>query len=153
MRSVFHRQFKRGLSASAAALFPATKPGIPDFKSTDLIARTEAYLDELPPTQRRLLMWLFVVVELLGGILGGKLRRFSRLPRKERTGLVRRWRRSTILPIRVLGDSVKAVLTMGYVSHPSTVEHIGMFSACDHPHDGLSIEYRPKAISNPGQPQ
>jgi hypothetical protein len=120
----FDRIMLAGLSATAEGLFPENDLGAPDWKSTDLTARTLSYLNELPPPQRRLLWVLFFAVELLAPFLAPGFSRFSSLPPRRRAQVVRRWRRSPYFLLRVLGDALKASTTMMYMSHPSVLEHI-----------------------------
>src|SRR5688500_622461 len=121
-----------GIHAAAEALFPRNELGAPDFEDTALVIRTLEYLALLPAPQRRLIELLFIFVELVLPLSGGRMRRFSRLPVPVRLDLVRRCRASKIYPLRLIGDSIKAVLTVMYMSHPQVLRHIGMFSACAH---------------------
>jgi hypothetical protein len=133
------------MAGAAEALFPLNEFGAPDFHSTDLVARTQTYLGELPGKERRLLYLLFLFVELFAALV--TLRRFSRLPVERRVQLVRTWRASQFFPLRVIGDSVKAVLTMIYMSHADVLRHIGMYAACGHHEmDPLKVEVRPSAL-------
>lgn len=131
---------RRGLTAACEALFPENDFGAPDYRTTDLVRRTLEYLDILPAAQRRLLLTLFVVVELGSVVLVRGFTRFSRLSPERRVRVVRRWRRSRFLPFRVLGDAVKAVTTLIYVSHPAALEYAGAYAGCDHPLDSFPLK-------------
>ncbi len=135
----FSRRMLDGLTATAEALFPENDFGAPDHLSTDLVARTLDYLDELPPPQRRLLWMLFFAVELLTPFLLLVPRRFSRLAPSERARAVQGWRRSGYFVLRVLGDALKASTTMMYMSHPSVVAHIEAVKSCERPGDPLTF--------------
>ena len=119
-----------GLQAVAEALFPANDYGAPDFAATDLVPRTLGYLEELPLRQRRLLLLLFAAVELASPFLIPGFRRFSRLPVERRERAVRAWRGSSFLPVRILGDALKATTTLLYMSHPVALAYIGARPAC-----------------------
>lgn len=114
-----------GLSSIAEAMFPANDVGAPDYVETDVVKRTLAYLDELPPKQARLILLLFIVVELAAPILCLSFRRFSRMQVERRTESIRKWRASKVLLLRLLGDAVKAQMTMMYMSHPRVTAFIG----------------------------
>lgn len=142
-QSFWMRTAIAGIAATSEATFPETELGAPDWKTTEMVPRTLEYLDELPPPQRRLLLLLFVVVELFGGLLLGRLRRFSRLPYRRRTQAVASWRRSRLLGLRVLGDSLKATTTMMYMSHPAAMQWVGEYRVCERPLDRVKLEVRP----------
>lgn len=135
-----------GLKAAAEALFPENTIGAPDFRETKLFERSIEYFGVLPPKQRRLMFLLFVFVEIGVPSLSFRPRRFSKLSKERRLHLVRALRASRLYPFRLLGDAVKGVLTMMYMSHPRVIEHIGMFSACEHPKDALAYEVRSDAL-------
>ena len=138
-----------GIAASSEAVFPENDLGAPDWKSTEMVARTLEYLDELPPRPRRLLVPLFVFVELAAAVLLLRFTRFSRLPVVRRTRAIRAWRRSPLLVVRVLGDSLKATTTMMFMSHPLVIEHLGEYRANERPLDRVKITARPEALSSP----
>ena len=140
----------RGIVGAGEAMFPENDYLAPDWRSTELVSRTFGYLDELPPAQRRLLLALFVVTELLGGWLAARPRRFSKLSVASREQAIRGWRASRHALLRMLGDSLKAVLTMPYASHPSVLVHLGEYRSCAHPGDGLPIPHVPDALVRQG---
>lgn len=135
-----------GIRAVSEAAFPPNEIGAPDYQSTSMVDRTLEYIDELPPEQRRLLLALFIFVELAAVVLIFGFRRFSKIRRERRTEVIRRWRRSRLLPFRLLGDALKASTTMIYMSHPTVIEYIGEYRSCDNPTDPLQIERRPGAL-------
>jgi hypothetical protein len=116
---------RAGLEASAEALFPLNDLGAPDYRTTDLVERMLDYFRLLPQKQRRLLLALFALVELSPLLLFAGVRRFSRLSVERREALVRRWRASNLLVLRLLGDAVKASTTMMYMSHPAALGYVG----------------------------
>jgi hypothetical protein len=141
-RGFIGRSAEAGLRASAEALFPENDYGAPDFRATDLVGRTIEYLDALPAEQRRLIVLLFAFVELGALFLVFGFRRFSRIPVARREAIVRAWRRSRLLPLRLLGDALKATTTMIYMSHPAALAYVGVYSACERPGDALRVEVR-----------
>jgi hypothetical protein len=138
----WHKRLTAGIAAASEATFPENDLGAPDWKSTEMVRRTFEYLDELPPPQQRLVKALFLFVELAAIVLAGRFRRFSKLPVKTRTGVIRRWRASRWLAFRVLGDAVKATTTMIYMSHPSVIRYIEEYRCCARPLDPLEIPLR-----------
>ena len=118
LEGFFMRRAVDAIEASSEALFPANAIGAPDYQATDMVRRTVEYLTLLPRPQRRLLLMLFIVVEFGTPVLTLGFRRFSRLPVERRELVVRNWRRSRFLSLRLLGDALKATMTMLYMSHP-----------------------------------
>jgi hypothetical protein len=142
----FERSMLSGLSGTAEALFPENDYGAPDHRTTDLVPRTLEYLAELPVSQRRLLTTLFVLVELAAPFLIVGFRRFSRLSSDRRVNSVRAWRRSRVLPLRLLGDALKATMTLVYMSHPLALAYVGAFAASPRPLDRLQVPVRADAL-------
>lgn len=139
-----------GLRATVEALYPANDYGAPDFRDADMVDRTFEYWRALPVRQRRLLMALFALVELAAPLLIPGLRRFSRIPIDRRERAVRDFRRSRFLPLRLLGDALKAATTVIYMSHPSVLKYIGMYSACERPMDPMPVTVRRDALARTG---
>jgi hypothetical protein len=129
-RILFHYA-EAGLSATVEALFPVNMEGAPDYRATELVVRMLDYLRLLPARQRRLLLLLFAFVELAAPFLTPGFSRFSRLPVQAREEAVRRFRRSEVMPIRLLGDALKASTTMMYMSHPAALAYVGVSSGCN----------------------
>jgi hypothetical protein len=136
----------RGIEASAEALFPANGLGAPDWRAARVTERLLDHLDELPPRPRRLLLLLFVFVELAAPLLVPALGRFSRLGPERRARAIRRWRASRLYWLRLVGDGLKMTLTMMYLSHPAVARHIGEYKTCEHPADPHPMEIRPGAL-------
>jgi hypothetical protein len=146
----FLSRARDGIAATAEALFPANDYGAPDYRATELVPRMLAYLDDLPAKQRRMILALYVLVELLAPVLVLCTCRFSKLPVARREAAVRDFRRSRLLPLRLIGDALKATTTIIYMSHPSALAHIGMYSACEHPDDPLTVAVRRGALPGEG---
>ena len=130
LERLLHHYAEAGLSATAEALFPANRLGAPDYRTTELVARMLSYLRLLPARQRRLLLSLFALVELAAPLLLAGFGRFSRLPVERRERAVRRWRSSSVLPLRLVGDALKATTTMMYMSHPAALAYVGSHRGC-----------------------
>jgi hypothetical protein len=123
----------RGIAAAAEAMFPPNELGAPDWRQAEMVPRMLRYLDELPPRQRRLLLALFVLVELGAPLLVPGLRRFSGLAPERRLQAIARWRTSRLEPLRLVGDGLKMTLTMLYLAHPAVRRHIGEIGPCEAP--------------------
>lgn len=145
----WHRRLLDGITALSEATFPVNDIGAPDWKSTDMVRRTLEYISELPPGQRRLISTLYVFVELGALLLVFGLRRFSKIPAARRTEIIRGWRRSDWALLRMLGDSIKAVTTMVYMSHPSVMKHVAEYRACPRPLDPVVIDTHPDVFERP----
>jgi hypothetical protein len=140
------RHAKAGLSATAEALFPVNDLGAPDYRTTDIVERTLSYLSLLPARQRTLLVCLFAFVELGAPLLLLRPGRFSRLPVARREQAIRSFRASSLLPVRVVGDALKACMTMMYMSHPAALAHVGAYAASPRPLDRLQVPVRADAL-------
>ena len=130
------------IAAVAEALFPPNDLGLPDWRETELVPRTCSYISNLPRPARGLLVLLFVVVEWAAPVLAPGLRRFSKRSRSRRLAAIRRWRASRFYLIRQIGDSLKAVLSMMYLSHPKAIVAIGIYKHCENPEDPLRMPIR-----------
>lgn len=119
-----------GVAAAAEAMFPINDFGAPNFRDTDIVPRTLDYLAALPNTQRRLIKLLFAFVELAAPILCGGFGRFSRMSVPRREAAVRGFRSSRFQLLRLLGDALKATLTMMYMSHPLALAYVGEKPEC-----------------------
>jgi hypothetical protein len=144
---LFARLAEKGLGATVEALYPENDFGAPDFRTTEMVPRTLEYWALLPRHQRRLLMALYVLIELGAVFLVSGFRRFSELPAWRREQAVRDFRRSKLLPFRILGDALKASTTIIYMSHPAVLAHIGMVVVCERPNDRLTVEVDRDALA------
>jgi hypothetical protein len=144
-RTFFERHADAGIQAACESLFPENDFGAPDWRTTEMVPRMHAYLEELPGKQRRLLVALFFTVEVAAALLTGT--RFSRKGVDDRAELTRRWRRSRWLALKLLGDALKATTTVIYMSHPAAMAHVGGFKTCSRPNDPLALPTRPGALA------
>jgi hypothetical protein len=140
----WQRRAVDGIRGAAEAFFPENQLGAPNWHEAKVVERTQVYLAELPPAQRRLLTLLFVFVELAAPLLAPGWGRFSRLSVARRTRAVRRWRVSRIYLLRLIGDALKATMSMMYLSHPAVLKHIEAYTVCHNPHDPLALAHRPR---------
>ncbi len=148
-RGFFQNRLEDGIVALSEATFPVNDIGAPDWKSTEMVRRTREYLDDLPPGNRRLVSFLYVFVELGAVLLVAGFRRFSKIPAARRTDIIRRWRKSHFALLRMLGDSIKAVTTMMYMSHPTVLKYVEEYRACPRPLDPLEIATRLDTFDKP----
>jgi hypothetical protein len=137
---------RAAIRAGAEALFPKNEIGAPDHVEAEVEQRTWEYIEMLPGAQRRLIVMLFVFVELVAPLVALKLGRYSKLDPEARCDVVRRFRGSRAYLLKLIGDSVKAVLTMSYMAHPAVVRHIGQYSVCEHA-DGFRVEVKKNALA------
>ncbi len=136
-----------GLSAMAEVVMPENDFGAPDWRSTAIVSRTFEYLAELPPRSRAMLMLLFAGVELATPLLLLRLSRFSRLSKERRLRAIEGWSASGFIGFSLIGDAIKAVLVMMYLSHPSVSEYMGEYKSCSQPEDPLQLPIRPDALA------
>ena len=118
------------MRAAADAAFPpggaiplsGTEAGIP--------AHIDRYLAALPPRNRTLIRLLFVLIEHATLIFQAPgwdgFRRFSSLTLDQRMAVLEGWARSSIQPRRLVFQSLRAVLTMGYFASPAVLRAMGL---------------------------
>jgi hypothetical protein len=140
------RRANDGITAAAQVMFPENDAGAPDWRTTDIVARTRGWLAELPPESRRLVTLLFIATELLAPVLVPSLGRFSRTPPARRLRAMRRWRDSWFVPVRFFGTALEATLKMMYLSHPAALRYVGVYKTVAHPDDALQLDVRPDAL-------
>ena len=141
------RCVREGLDAVGEVVFPANDVGAPGWREVGAVEHGIAWMRELPPEPRRLLAALFVLVELAGPLLlTGSPRRLSRLPPERRLRLVERLRASKRYPLRVIGDSLKSVATIAWLSDRRALAWLGVFKACEHPEDPFALDERLGAL-------
>lgn len=136
------RRVADGVGAASEAMFPANDHGAPDWRDTQMVERTVSYLGELPPPTRRLVMFMFVVIELGQLALFSGVRRFSKMSVARRDRILRAWKRSPLPHHKLLADALKAQLCMMYLSHPKVQKHIGAWKTCVHPADPNKLPVR-----------
>lgn len=112
------------MAAGAEALFPEA-PGAVDHREAELVARTEAYVLALPPTQAPMVQLMFVALEWVTPLLSPFGPRFSGRAAVDRLHLIEHWREGWFLPARLLADAARATLVMVYISHPAVMRRFG----------------------------
>lgn len=142
----FRNRARDGLSAMAEVVMPENDFGAPDWRQTSIVSRTFEYMAELPPRSRMLLMVLFAGIELATPLLLLRFSRFSRLSKERRLRAIERWSASSFVGFTLLGDAIKAVLVMMYLSHPLVSEYMGEYKSCSQPEDPLQLPIRPDAL-------
>ena len=145
-RGWVERIVERAVSGAAEAVFPVNSLGAPDWREAEIPRRMLEFFDELPKKSRRLMLLLYVVLELGTPFLAPALHTFSRLRLDRRIALIRRWRGSRFYLLRFVGDGIKMTLTMMYLSHPAVERYIGVYKTCDHPLDAHQMELRLGAL-------
>jgi len=118
------------LEAAALATFP---PGgaIPASGSeADLPAYTDRWLQVLHPRMRWLMRSLFFLLEHATLFFPAPrprgFRRFSSLAPQQQAAVLEGWRTSRLFPRRIVFESLRAILTMGYFSHPPVLRQLGL---------------------------
>ena len=117
------------LAAAAEAMYPAGGAIPIDPREADVPGYVDRWFRVLHPSRKfeiRLLIAFFEHATLLfpgpGGLRG--LRRFSAQPPAARSAILRAWHGSRLLPRRLLFMALRAVLTMGYLGHPSVLRSL-----------------------------
>ncbi len=121
------------IEAAAETLFP---PGgaIPlSGREAGIAAFVDSYVAAVPRNLRILVRMLFFLVEHAtvffpapGGLLGGGMRRFSRLSPAQRVGALAGWEHSSLFARRLVFTSLRAILTMAYLSSPVVLRALGL---------------------------
>ena len=146
-RPLWVRLARPGVKAAAEALFPPNDLGAPDWRDTDLVERSLDYFAELPPHQGRLISLLYIVIHILPWVFLSSPLPFGWVSQERRTRIVQSWRTSRLYLARMLGDSLKATMTIVYLQHPAPLRFIGVFSICANEGDPYDLDIRPNALA------
>lgn len=118
------------LAAAADATFPAGGAITASGSDAEIPERTDAWIAEVSSEIRVLMRLLFCLVEhatLFFPAPGrGGFRRFSSLDAGQREAALRGWAESRLPPRRLVFQSLRAVLTMGYLSDASVLRELGL---------------------------
>ena len=136
------RRTADGIRGVSQAMFPTNDLGAPDWQQAAVVERTVEYLGMLPPHMRRLLMLLFVAVELAAPLLFVSPGRFSRASLARRERVLAAWKRSRLPFLKLLYDALKAQLCMMYLSHPAVQRHMQVWKTCGRENDPLALPVR-----------
>jgi hypothetical protein len=103
------------LQAAGDALFPPGGLVPPSGSDAQVAARLDAYLGIVPPRMRRLMRLLFVLVE-----------HATLLFPAQRSAVLEGWRRSRLVPRRIVFTSLRALITNAYLADPVVLAHLGL---------------------------
>jgi hypothetical protein len=116
------------LDAAAQATFPPGGAIPPSGCDADVPAYTDRWLQVLHPRMRLLMRLLFFLVEHATIFFPAPAprgwRRFSSLSAEQQTAVLEAWRNSRFFPRRLVFGSLRAILTMGYFSHPPVLRQL-----------------------------
>lgn len=121
------------LAAVSDATFPEGGPVAPSGSRAGLPGYADRYAGAVPPATRRLMRALYFLVEhgtLLFPAPGpGGRRRFSLLEREQQVAVLEGWRTSSLFPRRLVFQSLRAILTMGYFADAEVQATLGLVPA------------------------
>jgi hypothetical protein len=127
---VLARRELGALSAAADAVFPAGGAISASGSDAEVAERTDNWLAEITVSMRVLVRLLLFLVEhatlFLPAPGRGGFRRFSSLAPEQRDAVLRGWAGSGLAPRRLVFQSLRAVLTMSYLSDPSVLRELGL---------------------------
>lgn len=118
------------VTSAAAAIFPAGGAVPPSGGEARVAAHTDRWLAQVEPRVRVLMRLLFFLVEHATlffpapGLDG--FRRFSSLRPDQREAALEGWRTSRLGPRRLVFQGLRAIVTMGYLSHPPVLRELGL---------------------------
>jgi hypothetical protein len=121
------------VDAAAETLFPPGGPLRWSGREAGTAVFLDAYVAAVPRNLRILMRMLLFLVEHAtlvfpapGGLLGGGMRRFSRLSSEQRVAALAGWERSTLFARRLVFTSLRSLLTMGYLASPAVLRGLGL---------------------------
>ncbi len=113
------------LDAAAEATFPDGGAIPLAGRDAGLPRYVDRWLAALPRRQRLLIRALLFLMEhaplIFSGPGRGGLRRFSSLSLDQRESVLRSWAESSLFARRLVFMSLRAILTMGYLGHPTAL--------------------------------
>lgn len=130
-------------AAAAEAAFPEGTTG-PSHREAQVSERFWEWHDALPPGSAQLVQLLLLTVDLLALLRTG--RPFSWLGPEGRLQLLGALRASKVYPLRLVGESMKGLLTMTLLSSPAVMRHVGVYSVEDHPADPYHLPVKRDAL-------
>ncbi len=118
------------VAAVSDATYPEGGPVAPSGTGAGLPAYADLYTASVPPTTRRLMRALFFLVEHATLIFpapgAGGRRRFSLLDTQQQVAVLEAWRTSSLFPRRLVFQSLRAILTMGYFADDEVQGTLGL---------------------------
>ncbi|MBK6684266.1 MAG: hypothetical protein IPG45_07320 [Deltaproteobacteria bacterium] len=130
-------------AAAAEAAFPEGTSG-PSHRDAQVSERFWEWHDALPPGSARLIHLLLWTIDLFALVRTG--RPFTWLPPERRLQLLSALRASRFYPIRLVGESMKGLLTMTLLSSPAVMRHVGVYSVDAHPADPYQLPIKRDAL-------
>lgn len=116
--------------AAASATFPRGGAVPPSALDVDVAGQVDRFLAVQARRSRILMRLLFVLIEhatLLFPARGpGGWRRFSALTPQQQVGYLDGWRTSRLFFRRLVFTSLRAIVTMGYLGHPTVLASLGL---------------------------
>ena len=118
------------LDAAAQATFPPGGAIPASGREAGIPAYTDRWLQALQPRMRLLIRLLFCLMEQATLFFPAPrprgFRRFSSLSLEQRATALESWRTSRLYPRRLVFESLRAILTMGFFSHPPVLRQLGL---------------------------
>lgn len=127
------------LAAAAEAAFPEGAPG-PSHREAEVPSRFWAWHQELPRREQILVELLLFTVELFA--LLWTWRPFTWLEPEARRQVMARLKAHRRYPVRLVGESLKGLLTMIHLSSPAVMQHVGVYAVDEHPADPYRLPIR-----------
>ncbi len=130
--------------AAAAAIFPPGGAISYSGGEARIAVHTDRWLAQVEPRMRVLMRLLFFLVEHATlffpapGLDG--FRRFSSLRLDQRAAVLEGWRTSRMGPRRLVFQGLRAIVTMGYLSHPPVLRELGLAPRAIEPGGPLASE-------------
>ncbi|MFO0548337.1 MAG: gluconate 2-dehydrogenase subunit 3 family protein [Polyangiaceae bacterium] len=118
------------VAACADAFFPKDGPIPISGTEAGLVAYMDRYMDRLPEGQRVLVHLLYWFIEHGPWVFGIK-KRFTSLDEAGRLAVLERMRTSPIYFRRIAFLSMRTMLTMGYLAHPTVAKSMRMKADTD----------------------
>jgi hypothetical protein len=118
------------IAAAASATFPRGGSVPPSGLDADVAGHVDRFVGAQVGRSRWLMRLLFILVE--HGTLAfppggsGRRRRFSALTPPQQVAYLEGWRTSGLFFRRLVFTSLRAILTMGYLAHPTVLRELGL---------------------------
>lgn len=129
------------LETAANAFFPEGGPIPLSGSEANVVDYFDDYVNRAQPAQQLLMRLLFAFIELGPLVFGPRFRPFSRLSPEDRIRFLDGARESRIYFRRVSFVSLRALMTMAYLSHPEVARHMKMEPSTD-PYD-MDVAHTP----------
>lgn len=118
------------VAAAADATFPPGGDIPPSGTEAEVPRHVDRFVGAQQPSTRLLMRMLFVLVEhatiaFPAGGPGGR-RRFSALSPEQRVAVLDGWRTSALYPRRLVFQSLRAIVGMGYFADVEVMRHLGL---------------------------